>query len=129
MLKGIFGGVMPVLERALDIRALRHDIISSNIANEETPGYRVRDIEFQRELDKRNWVQLVSTHKNHFHGSNRSHPDVQVVIREDPVNTLDNNSVSLEREMVKMAENTMMYNATVTILVRKFQAIREAIGR
>ncbi|MBI5683233.1 MAG: flagellar basal body rod protein FlgB [Deltaproteobacteria bacterium] len=128
MIKGIFGSVIPLLEKTLNIRMMRHDVISSNIANEETPGYKARDVEFQHELANAidNRVQMVSTHKNHVSALDMN-LSPKLVIRNDTKAGLDNNTVSLEKEMVNLAENTMLYNAEVTILSKKFQAIRDTI--
>ncbi|MBI5327943.1 MAG: flagellar basal body rod protein FlgB [Deltaproteobacteria bacterium] len=129
MIREIFSGVLPVLERSLNIRALRHRIISSNIANEETPGYKARDIEFQQELDKmidKGAVQMVSTNKNHI-SSAALNSTPQIVIKGGSGASLDGNTVSLEKEMVNMAENTMMYNASAAMLIKKMHGLREAI--
>lgn len=129
MIKEMFAGIIPVLERSLDIRTLRHNVIASNIANEETPGYKAKDINFQKELDKSvsaGGIQLYNTQNNHFSGKNPSN-GIEVIARQENAAGLDNNSVSLEGEMVKMAENTMMYNADMTILAKRFRSLREAI--
>jgi len=132
MVKEIFGGVIPLLETLLDVRLLRHKLISSNIANEETPGYKARDLEFQEELDKmirgERGIQLVSTHEDHFSAPGPGDITIRMVIKEEGGLGLDDNTVSLEREMVKLAENTLMYNATATMLAKKFQLLREAIN-
>ncbi len=126
MIRNIFDGLFDLLERNLDIRGLRQRLIASNIANEETPNYKALDIRFKGELDRaRERLQLVTTQKGHVRGSRRTE-GVEIVTVGTP-SGLDGNSVSLEREMVKLAENTVMYNATARILSLRFQMLKEAI--
>ena len=44
--------VYPLVYKALDYRSLRQDLISSNIANVDTPFYRPKDISFEQYLAK-----------------------------------------------------------------------------
>ena len=46
----IFDRTMQLLHRTLDLREARQRVIASNIANEETPGYRAADLNFQDSL-------------------------------------------------------------------------------
>ncbi len=130
MIKGVLGGIIPFLERTLDVRAARHEVISSNIANEETPGYRARDVDFEKELKSsmnRSSLRPVVTHAGHISGSLPLSSDVRIVVSDDRKAGLDGNTVSLEKEMVKVTENTMMYRTAVSMLSKKFQIIRDAI--
>ncbi|MBI5234236.1 MAG: flagellar basal body rod protein FlgB [Deltaproteobacteria bacterium] len=123
------GAALKRLERTLDLTAFRQRLISSNIANEETPNYKAKDIDFKKELEgiiNGNGIKMTSTNEGHF-------PDVAarrepfVVESEDNKQGLDMNTVSLEKEMVKMAENTLLYNVSVTLLAREFEGLRNAI--
>lgn len=127
MIRTIFDGVFDFLERTLDLRGLRQRLIASNIANEETPNYKAMDVNFQAELERRmgGRLQVVTTREGHMEGGGFFHgPDVIVSL--SPAG-LDGNSVSLEKEMVKLAENAIMYNATARIISKRFQILREAI--
>ena len=42
-LQGIFTGIIPVLEKVLDLRSMKHNSIVSNIANMDTPNYKTFD--------------------------------------------------------------------------------------
>jgi flagellar basal-body rod protein FlgB len=128
MLKGLFGGTMPMLERGLDMAALRHKLISSNIANEETPGYRAKDINFQQELAGMlgSTLEMSTTSAMHV-GSASDRRALPAVTEETAGAALDGNTVSLEKEMVKMAENSINYDTTLMMLTKKFQGLRSAI--
>lgn len=47
--------VTAILEKALNIRAQYHKVLSGNIANVETPNYKEKDIDFQAEISKKYW--------------------------------------------------------------------------
>src|SRR4030065_2411082 len=51
-MKSIFNSTINLLENTLDLRASRHRLLQSNIANQETPGYRAKDINFEQELKR-----------------------------------------------------------------------------
>ncbi len=131
MPNGLFGGLMPVLERGLDVAVARHKVISSNIANEETPGYKAKEINFQGELDKSmgntTTLQMAKTNNSHLNAGGLGDRPIKVNIDNSAQTGLDGNSVSLEKEMVKMAQNKLMHDATMTILSKKFEGLKSAI--
>src|SRR5690348_3859837 len=66
----IFDRTMGLLERAMDLRGARQRVIASNVANEETPGYRAKDLQFKDALSHASKgamaVQVRSTHPGHI---------------------------------------------------------------
>ena len=130
MPKGLFGGMMPVLERGLDIAVTRHKVISSNIANEETPGYKAREVNFQKELLKKlgpATLDMARTNSAHLNAGNPGAKGIEIKIDRTSAEGIDGNSVSLEKEMVKMAENKLMHDAAMTLLSKKFEGLKSAI--
>ncbi|MFQ5328802.1 MAG: flagellar basal body rod protein FlgB [Thermodesulfobacteriota bacterium] len=129
-MKGIFGGLISRLEHSLDLVSQRHNLVVSNIANEETPGYKTQEIDFYREVKKASGegdLRLAVTDKSHLTAGPSTIGGAEVFTPSDAVPSLDGNSVTLEKEMTKVAENTMIYNATISLLNRKFSMLREAI--
>ena len=107
--------IMGLLEKALDIRAYYHRILASNIANVETPGYREKDIDFRKELDS-----LTEDPAN-----------IQVKVKsttDGGIAAVDGNTVNMEDQIVKMTENTLMFNSLVQMINKKFSMIRYAIN-
>ncbi|CUS31650.1 flagellar basal body rod protein FlgB [Candidatus Nitrospira nitrificans] len=130
----IFDKTMRLLQRTLDLRGARQRVIASNLANEETPGYRASDLTFMDQLQSahkgRLPIVLAATQSRHFgvHGPQ----GVQAVtgkLSEVPAGDLplDANSVNLELEMAKLSENAMHYNAAATILAKKFNGLLNVI--
>lgn len=130
----IFDKTMRLLQRTLDLRSARQRVIASNLANEETPGYRASDLTFMDQLQSaqkgRLPIVLAATQSSHF--GVRGPQGVQAVtgkLAEVPAGDLplDANSVNLELEMAKLSENAMQYNAAATILAARFRTLLSAI--
>ena len=130
----IFDRTMRLLQRSLDLRSAQQRVISSNLANEETPGYRASELNFTGQLQSAHKGQLpvvlAATQSGHF--GLRGPQGVQAVtgkLSEVPAGDLplDANSVNLELEMAKLSENVMHYNAAATILAKRFYGLLNAI--
>ncbi len=85
---------------------LRHKVILSNIANADTPGYRAKDVIFQREFGKA--LKLKKTRAKHLGGSGEGSNFKVIEINRGLVGN-DRNNVSIEEEMAKMVKNRLAY--------------------
>lgn len=127
---GLFDKTISLLGNALDLRASRHKLLASNIANQETPGYRAVDMNFEKEMKKASGSVPVSdisrTDPRHIpiRGLNG---EPRVEDRATEIVNYDQNTVGLEAEMVKLSENTLMYNASAKIIKGKFETLLTAI--
>ena len=100
---GIFKGVKKV-EPLLDFTWRRHKVIISNIANADTPNYRAVDLEFRREV---NMLPLKTTNSKHINILKKD--SIKTVFVKNRVVGNDNNNVSIEGEMAKLAQNRIAY--------------------
>ena len=137
MVNGLFDSTFTTLGSALDLRAERQRLLTSNVVNQETPGYRAKDINFSAELEKRvgggggagpRPAAYQTSHPRHIpvmgrHGG----PVPSVFERASAIEAYDRNSVGVEGEMVRLSENTIMYNATAQMLREKFSLMMTAI--
>jgi flagellar basal-body rod protein FlgB len=126
---GLFEGTINLLDRSLDLRSLRQKLISSNIANQETPGYKAVDIDFKAALNKAEGetLPLIKGDERHLEGVSGGGSG-EVSLQKTGIDEgYDKNSVNIEMEMAKMAENTLMYNAAAEILARKFKGLEYAV--
>jgi flagellar basal-body rod protein FlgB len=129
----IFDRTIRLLERSLDLRGARQQIIAANIANEETPKYRATDLNFGQALANAQQgklpITLVSTHQQHFGPTGSGFQRVQGRIEEVPAGDLplDANTVNIELEMAKMSDNAQQYNTAATIIGMKFKGLLNAI--
>ena len=129
----IFDRTMQLLERSLDLRGARQQVIAANIANEETPKYRATDLSFGQALANAQRgklpITLVSTHQNHIGPKGTGYQQVVGRIEEVPAGdmALDANSVNIELEMAKMSDNAQQYNTAAAIIGMKFKGLLNAI--
>ncbi len=134
MIIDLFSKTMSLMEQALNLRSERHQVISGNIANQDTPGYRSKEIRFKEIMNTANGtstkIPLKKTNPSHLTpalkraDSSTSHAVQSASSRST---RLDGNTVNGEEEMVKLAENTLMYNATAQIIASKFRGLKNVI--
>lgn len=124
-----------LMEKVMDFRARQHNLITSNVANAETPNYKATHIEFEsllREaMRKEGTLRLARTHPAHLTGAPSSLDQVrpQYLVEAPPTSGNDYNSVDLEREMVRMTENQMMYQTAAQLLQGRFRGLGDAISQ
>jgi len=121
-----------ILRKALDSQSERHLLIASNISNIDTPGYKAKDIDFKgalrAALGTGDGLALRTTHSGHI-GSNKD--DIKG-LRAEPFIEPDaaksnGNNVNIDKEMMKLAENQIFYNATIQMMAKRGSTIRAAI--
>lgn len=119
-IKSLFGKTFHAIETSLDIAKKRHGLITGNIANLDTPGYRAKDMDFKnalRDALEGTSVDLFRTDSRHF-GSRMSYPEPS---------TSGTESVDIDKEMSKLAENNLRYRTSVEVLLRKLSKLKFAI--
>jgi flagellar basal-body rod protein FlgB len=104
------------LENFLDLVAFRHELISSNLANVDTPGYRTQDVDFESELRRA---------EQRLEGS-RVSPQVREV--KGLIERPDGNNVSLERETMALARVQLQYRTGVELMRNQIHIIESAIN-
>lgn len=116
-------------EQALGLRALRSEILSSNIANADTPNYKARDIDFAEALRNMQGTQVTMRKTNPLHQSavTTNRAGAEVKYRVPMQSTLDGNTVETDVEQALFAENTVRYRASLTFLNGQINGLRYAI--
>ncbi len=108
--------MLQTLAHFLDVTSFRHTLITSNMANIDTPGYRTRDINFLQELHRAatrvEWA-LYSPVTRQVQG-----------LVERP----DGNNVSLERESLLLAEVQLRFRTAVELVRSEFRQLSAAIN-
>jgi len=112
----IFGNVLRGLGAALDLHHARHRVISQNLANVETPGYRAHDLDFGSALER--------AFGGHADDAKAPQP---VLDTSSPVK-IDGNSVDLEVETTRLAENSLRIVTLSRILAKKYAGLKETIA-
>jgi len=129
----IFSQTVSILEKALDLRSKKHNVIASNIANMDTPDYKAFDLVIEKELQKAtgkgNSISLNKTNKAHMQSRRSKADGVSVQIDDTQGLSLrgDGNTVDIDKQMGNMAENTLMYKAAAQMIQSKFQGLKSVI--
>jgi flagellar basal-body rod protein FlgB len=116
---------LQALAAGLKFREMRQEIISSNVANAETPGYKAKRLDFEnalaRALDVDGQQGMNIDDNRHFNVGGGGFENLQPEVIEDPngVVSESGNSVNREQEMAKMAENKIMYDTLVQLMNKK----------
>ena len=115
---------------ALSMRSQRTQLLASNIANADTPGYKARDLDFKsllaNQLDNKSPMQLSASNSHHLlPGQN----DVSSAIkyRVPLMPSLDGNSVDTQMEQSAFAENSVEFLTNLRILNGRIQGMLTAI--
>ena len=97
------------LRASLDYHLSRHNVLTSNLAQIDTPGFRARDLERVPSFKAALNVEMRETHEGHL--ASTRHPHGSRLIQDAPRDVgLDDNGVSLDREAVKIAANQLRYD-------------------
>ncbi|HTR65165.1 MAG TPA: flagellar basal body rod protein FlgB [Terriglobales bacterium] len=126
------------LSRFLDLDVFRQGVITSNLANIDTPGYRARDINFRQELDRAAWNQFQSASADTVMSVNGMQSGLQSDGDDAAFTPLarrvsglverpDGNNVSLERETLLLAETQLRFNVGIQLLRAEFRMLSTAI--
>jgi len=107
--------VTELLFQQLNYRGERQKIISSNIANIDTPEYKTKDLKFKDQLQKANEAQdlkLNTTHNMHMSlNSDQKKSNFEMFEIKGLVEQNDGNNVNLDTQMSEMSKNSIMFNA------------------
>ncbi|MBE9486504.1 MAG: flagellar basal body rod protein FlgB [Chloroflexi bacterium] len=124
---------MAALQKSLDLRAQKQQVIAANIANAETPGYAARKLTFEDDLRK-----AIASPESPVRTSNVKHFPIgssgingvqgQIVKQRDNSSLGDGNSVSIDDEMFDLAENQILYEAGSQILKKKLSMLKYAVS-
>lgn len=110
---------MQVLAKAMTLRLKKHAAISGNLANADTPGYRPKQLEFEDQLQR-------AVRSNDISSLQRIEGSTRIV--DDKVPRLDGNSVSVDKQMASLTENSTVYQATAEFLKKKVGMLKRVIG-
>lgn len=144
MVSGMFSysKARPLVAEALNYRSLRQDLISSNIANADTPLYRPKDIQFEEMLAYKTKqifgnaqdleLDIAQTDRYHMDPLPPELDRASIFFRDGHMARNDGNSVDLDVETSEMSKNGIMYTALVEGLKKHgaiFRGVLDASGR
>jgi flagellar basal-body rod protein FlgB len=98
------------LEKYMDLLSMRQKLVTSNIANADTPGYKAQDFDFQTSL------------QSMMDGGTPQQTSVQGLSTKN-----DGNNVDLDREARLLAENSMRFSVASSLMKSSLAQVKEAI--
>jgi len=113
-----------ILIKGLDALWMRQRVISNNIANATTPGYKSKSVEFE------NVLKSVLNRDNIDKGTLKraaSKLNPELVERDWISDSEDGNNVVLDKENIELARAQLQYSALVTALNAQISRLRYAI--
>ncbi len=124
-----FDSALGIHQQALSLRSQRAEMLASNIANADTPGYKARDIDFKAALASVNTQSngsLTQTNSKHIQISSAGN-NAEALYRVPSQSSLDGNTVDGLVEKSAFAENALRYQASITFLDGKFKGMLAAL--
>lgn len=132
MINGIFNN-MSITEKALDASLIRNEVISNNIANVDTPGFKRSSVLFEEILSSSIKKELHGFRLNNKHlpiGRDRENRMEPKVIKDNNKLSMriDENNVDVENEMAALAKNNIKYQLLIQNLNSGFRRIKTVIN-
>lgn len=111
----------------------RQDVLAKNIANADTPGYRATDLQpldFSKAMaNMERKVKMRMTDESHYEQSKAKMGDFRVRVDRKPTETTPvKNTVVLQEQMAKVAENNLDYQTTINLYKKTMSIMKMAVG-
>ena len=126
-------GALNFYQQALQLRHERQGVLAGNIANADTPHFKARDFNFSEELaravageEQGRALHLTTTSERHF-PSRIATEEVDLLYRVPDQPSLDGNTVNMDVERVQFADNSVRYQAALTMINSRIQGLKGAM--
>lgn len=118
--------------KALDGSWLRHQLMTNNLANANTPGYKRQDVDFQKVLQDflgQGSLPMVRTNAGHLPSGMDSVETLTFPVDKEYGTSIrrDENNVNVDIEMAELAKNQIYYNTVVDSVNSDIRKLRTAI--
>lgn len=126
-----FDKFLGVHDDSLLVRSKRTELLASNIANADTPGYKAQDIDFKQAMaiaqSGEGNFKLETTNSHHIQGSGFSiDTDIKYRVNHQP--SVDGNTVETHIEKAEFAKNALEYSFSLEMLNKKFSGIKKVLA-
>ncbi|SEN31879.1 flagellar basal body rod protein FlgB [Nitrosomonas marina] len=119
-------------QQALGLRAARQELLASNIANADTPNFKAKDIDFSNVLKEKlattaPATTLSTTSPMHISNNIGNGISNSVLYRVPLQPSADGNTVDMDSERTRFADNSVKYDASLTFISGQFRNLLSAI--
>jgi flagellar basal-body rod protein FlgB len=126
-----FDPTIGALNTAMNLRLMNQNVISSNIANADTPGFKAKRLEFEDELRKNlevdHQLQMIGDDPDHMVVRSTDAVNPTILEEANGVESLDGNTVNRGQEMANMIENQQLYDASAEMIRKKLGMLKYSI--
>ena len=131
-MKSLFADHIDLTAKVMDFQLQRQNIVSANLANLNTPGYKARRLDFEKDLQAALGIAdggaVARTHPNHLPAAFTAESAEATVTKTLVPRVIQGvDSVDLDTEMAAMAKNNLMYNALSTVMAKNFTGLKQII--
>jgi flagellar basal-body rod protein FlgB len=127
-----FDPTIRALSQSLNLRLQNQNVISGNIANADTPGYKAKAVSFEEAMrsamNTSENLKLETDSPGQVGSPGPENVEADVYDETNGVESLDGNTVDRSDEMAKMKENQIMYNTAVEALRKKIGMMEYAVS-
>lgn len=124
----LFKGTIQTLENSLAYAQAKNNVISTNIANIDTPYYKAKDVQFKDILEERtNGIAARRTHPKHFSFGDNGIKPYYTYTKQNSLYNHNGNNVDVDKEMSDLAKNQIYYQSLVDRLNGKFNSLQTVI--
>lgn len=129
----LFDTTLDRLQASLDVRLARQNVLGGNLANADTPGFQPRELDFDAAMRARiqsptaNLAVSTGAHEAHLStgsSSQTSSDPTDFVKVASGEGGLDGNGVDLDRTMVELSRNALLYGASTRAAGKKLAILR-----
>jgi flagellar basal-body rod protein FlgB len=139
MLQGLFTSTtIPALGEVLNFAQARHTVLAGNVANVNTPGYRLRDLNegaFQERLkaaiESARTAAALGPEQSQSPGRMPSEPSDRLRdVRQSLQNIIyhDDTNIDLEKQVTEINKNQILHNFALTVMTDQFRLLEAAIS-
>ena len=124
---------IPVLQQVIDFAQARHAVLAGNMANMNTPGYRVRDLSTATFQDRLKDAIAVRDQRNEplspgMITSNRGGSLENVSDSMRSILAHDGTDVGIEQQVLEVSKNQFMHNLAISLMSTQFRMLQTAIS-
>lgn len=125
----LFSGTISSLQNSLDYASAKNRVISTNISNVDTPGYKSKNAVFKNVLNDAigSSLEAKRTKTKHIPFNKMNNQPYQIVTNNHTAYHPNGNNVDIDKEMTELAKNQIYYNSLVDRINGKFGSLQTVI--
>lgn len=121
-----------VLDKAADAASLRNTAIANNLANDDTPGYKRQDVDFESVLQReyKSYSSKSGGVRKRISRINDNLNSLDTGVYTDSVGysyRIDENNVDIDTENAELAANTEKYNGLIDAITGGFKSLSKVM--